>query len=93
MRTILEIMAQIRQLGVLESGLSSSQIASIPETPFSKDSQNLFCGDKCVICITNLKEKEMVKSLKCGHFFHPLCIDPWLKGKDECPVCRQKVKI
>ena len=93
MRTILEIMAHIRQLGIVESGLSDEQISSIPQVCFNKDSQNLYCGDKCVICLTDLMDQEIVKGLKCDHFFHPECIDPWLKAKDECPVCRQKVQI
>jgi hypothetical protein len=91
MRTILQIMGQIRQLAEYKNGLTDEQIESIPQIEFSKNAQNLFCGDKCVICLTDLKEKQMVKGLKCKHFFHPECIDPWLKGKDECPVCRQKI--
>lgn len=91
MRTILEIMALVRRMAEIENGLSESKIKSIPIISFQKNFQNLFCGDKCVICLTNLEEKEKVKGLQCGHFFHPDCIDPWLKAKDECPICRQKI--
>ena len=93
MRTILQIMAQIRQLAQLRNGLSQSQIDAIPEIPFKRNSQDLYCGDKCVICLKDLVENEMVKGLKCMHFFHSECINPWLKVKTHCPICRQKVVV
>lgn len=97
MRTILDIMVQIRQLINLQEdihgGLTRNQINSITQIPFKKNSQKLYCGDKCVVCLTDLVEGELVKGLNCGHLFHPPCIDPWLEAKDVCPICRQKIHI
>ena len=34
----------------------------------------------------------MIKKLRCGHYFHCECIDPWLlKNKAVCPVCRRGI--
>ena len=34
----------------------------------------------------------MIKKLRCGHYFHSECIDPWLlNSKAVCPVCRRGI--
>ena len=39
-----------------------------------------------------LEKGEEVKRLPCGHVFHAVCIDPWLKEQRAvCPVCRQGI--
>jgi len=30
------------------------------------------------------------KQLPCEHAFHNECLEKWLKGKFECPVCRKR---
>ena len=27
------------------------------------------------------------------HIFHTQCVDEWLNGKDNCPICKCKVDI
>ena len=34
---------------------------------------------------------ETVKQLPCQHFYHEICIRPWLKLHRTCPMCRQNV--
>jgi DNA-directed RNA polymerase subunit RPC12/RpoP len=45
----------------------------------------------CTICQEELKTGERVKKLRCSHFYHDLCIEPWLSAKNTCPVCREVV--
>ncbi|CBK22348.2 uncharacterized protein [Blastocystis hominis] len=46
----------------------------------------------CAICLSDFKEHDPIKTLRCGHFFHSVCIDPWLiNEKALCPVCRQGI--
>ncbi|KAM7458379.1 hypothetical protein BLSTO_00871 [Blastocystis sp. subtype 1] len=46
----------------------------------------------CSICLCPFEEKEMIKKLRCGHYFHCECIDPWLlNNKAVCPVCRRGI--
>lgn len=46
----------------------------------------------CSICLCPFEEKEMIKKLRCGHYFHCECIEPWLlNNKAVCPVCRRGI--
>jgi hypothetical protein len=29
----------------------------------------------------------------CGHVYHAECVDPWLRIKTICPLCRAKVEV
>ncbi|KAK8811972.1 hypothetical protein WA538_003242, partial [Blastocystis sp. DL] len=46
----------------------------------------------CSICLSEFEDGETVKTLRCGHSFHPECIDTWLVNERAlCPVCRQGI--
>ena len=46
----------------------------------------------CVICMDTYVKNERVHGLPgCTHYFHSKCIQTWLLGKSECPLCRSKV--
>lgn len=41
----------------------------------------------CSICTEDFNEGIKLRSLPCGHVFHPMCIDPWLlKRSVTCPL-------
>jgi E3 ubiquitin-protein ligase SDIR1 len=42
----------------------------------------------CSICLVQFELQEQVRLMPCFHHFHPTCIDPWLKEKALCPVCK-----
>lgn len=42
----------------------------------------------CSICLMGVEVDSHVRLLRCFHHFHSECIDPWLKGKAECPMCK-----
>ncbi|RWR94803.1 RING-H2 finger protein ATL57-like protein [Cinnamomum micranthum f. kanehirae] len=43
----------------------------------------------CAICLSEFEEKDRVKIIpRCGHVYHPECIDHWLSSHDSCPLCR-----
>ncbi|CAF1115588.1 unnamed protein product [Rotaria sordida] len=69
-------------------GLSDSDIERIPTTTYRKTSKSKSTDDKCAICLSEYKTGDTVKVLRCKHFFHPECIDPWLKTSNQCPICR-----
>lgn len=49
-------------------------------------------NEACPICFEEYKEKEELKKLPCKHFFHKVCVDPWLEMKRNCAVCKKIVK-
>jgi hypothetical protein len=48
--------------------------------------------EPCVICQEDLLEQQMKKTA-CNHRFHLHCILSWLNEKEDCPLCRTKLKI
>jgi hypothetical protein len=50
--------------------------------------QELFCP----ICQEEGKEGERVLEVQqCKHLFHETCLDPWLRQKGTCPLCRVSI--
>jgi len=48
--------------------------------------------ESCSICLDLIQGWEgRPRHLLCGHFFHPVCIDRWLKQSPTCPNCRKPV--
>lgn len=46
----------------------------------------------CTICFEYVdRGKNIAKSAKCFHKFHVECISVWLKQKEICPNCREKI--
>ena len=47
----------------------------------------------CSVCLGEVNNKCLHRTLPCKHAFHPHCIDKWLlESSDSCPICRCKVK-
>tara|TARA_B100000902_G_scaffold42093_1_gene49733 strand:+ start:14125 stop:14676 length:552 start_codon:yes stop_codon:yes gene_type:complete len=49
----------------------------------------------CSICLEELKYNRIWHSPKCGHMFHPKCLQTYLTKKcikPTCPICRENVK-
>ncbi|WOH03096.1 hypothetical protein DCAR_0522488 [Daucus carota subsp. sativus] len=43
----------------------------------------------CSVCLTNFRPKAVINHLSCGHVFHKVCVEKWLKyQKVTCPNCR-----
>lgn len=49
--------------------------------------------DQCAICFDPFLPGETVRMLPaCTHEYHARCIDPWLRKRTTCPVCRTEVR-
>jgi hypothetical protein len=43
----------------------------------------------CAVCLERYGDSDLIRVLPdCGHLFHRECIDPWLRQRPTCPVCR-----
>jgi hypothetical protein len=43
----------------------------------------------CPVCLSDFTDGEAVSVLPaCMHYYHPACIDEWLRARTTCPICR-----
>lgn len=42
----------------------------------------------CSVCLEQVVDGEIVRTLPCVHQFHSACIDQWLRQQATCPVCK-----
>ena len=50
--------------------------------------QELFCA----VCQGEAEEGERILEItNCNHMFHQTCLEPWLRQKGTCPLCRRSV--
>ncbi|KAI8570166.1 hypothetical protein RHMOL_Rhmol01G0012300 [Rhododendron molle] len=50
--------------------------------------------EDCAVCLDFFKGGERCRVLPdCGHVFHAGCVDTWLVRRDNCPVCRARVRL
>ncbi|OEL38979.1 hypothetical protein BAE44_0000002 [Dichanthelium oligosanthes] len=43
----------------------------------------------CSVCLAELADGEAVRVLMpCLHYFHPACVEWWLRKSATCPLCR-----
>ncbi|KAL6853737.1 hypothetical protein ACP4OV_019766 [Aristida adscensionis] len=87
--------------GYLVAGLDDAAVAALPVAPYRAggggDAAARECGGGggggggggCSICLGEFAEGDKVRALpRCGHGFHPECVDPWLRARASCPLCR-----
>ncbi|KAM0687499.1 hypothetical protein COBT_001259 [Conglomerata obtusa] len=48
-------------------------------------------NDSCVICYQKFLANSIIIEVKCGHYFHIVCVKPWLRLHAICPMCRKAV--
>jgi len=47
----------------------------------------------CAVCLSEFDWGDALRRLPCGHHFHKLCIDKWLKRNKVCPLCLQDIDV
>jgi hypothetical protein len=46
--------------------------------------------DKCIICMDNYENEDLLKILPCHHYYHKECIKEWLLNYNHiCPICKK----
>lgn len=45
----------------------------------------------CAVCLEPFHNNESIRVLPCKHEFHKKCVDPWLKIKQNCPMCKSSI--
>ena len=83
-----EIIRRERELDIIENGGKIKKLSK-------QEIEVLEINDMCPICYDEIKNKNKISQLKCGHIFHQECISEWTKKcKDgnNCPVCRSIIE-
>ncbi|PON40832.1 43kDa postsynaptic protein [Parasponia andersonii] len=47
----------------------------------------------CSICLQSYVEREKLVRLPCGHKFHVVCLDSWIRIRFNCPYCRRFLRV
>lgn len=77
-------LAENRSAAIASGGLDQAAIDAIPVLVVGSGDES-----QCSICLSNVAAGQKVKLLRgCNHGFHPECVDEWLKGQTNCPLCR-----
>uniref|UniRef100_M1CL67 ER glycerol-phosphate acyltransferase n=1 Tax=Solanum tuberosum TaxID=4113 RepID=M1CL67_SOLTU len=77
------------------AGTSTHPTSSSGSTEKKQEPANAIGGTKnsddeltCSVCLEQVNDGELIRSLPCLHQFHANCIDPWLRQRGTCPVCK-----
>uniref|UniRef100_A0ACD5ZCV6 Uncharacterized protein n=1 Tax=Avena sativa TaxID=4498 RepID=A0ACD5ZCV6_AVESA len=77
-------------------GLGELAIRALPAFMYSKavktDADAGGDTSDCAVCLGEFQEEERVRLLpSCLHVFHADCVDTWLQGNANCPLCRAAI--
>lgn len=78
----------------VESGVDEATLKTCPKIRYAQAKMAGISGSVpaaacCSICLSDYKESDVVRVLpECGHVFHLRCVDPWLRLRPTCPLCR-----
>uniref|UniRef100_A0A7S2SC38 RING-type domain-containing protein n=1 Tax=Rhizochromulina marina TaxID=1034831 RepID=A0A7S2SC38_9STRA len=72
-----------------EAGATAQAIEKLPLQPFGAiQAETAEVDTTCPICLGTFEKDMEVRVLPCKHFFHPQCVDEWLRLNSTCPSCR-----
>ncbi|XP_022877162.1 E3 ubiquitin ligase BIG BROTHER-related-like isoform X2 [Olea europaea var. sylvestris] len=86
-----ELLALGEVIGTESRGLTAETIASLPSVNYKSQSIQDGNNDSCVICRLEYEDGDTLTVLSCKHFYHPECINNWLRINKVCPVCSAEV--
>ncbi|CAI0472088.1 unnamed protein product [Linum tenue] len=77
-------------------GLSPEELVGLKMEVFttyvaeSGDDEGVSSRD-CSICLESFSGGDELMCLPCGHRFHSVCLDPWVRACGDCPYCRRDI--
>lgn len=75
------------------AGIDEETLGSYPKVTYAEAMEDTSAmrttASCCSICLADYRDADVVRLLpECGHLFHVDCVDPWLRTRPTCPVCR-----
>ncbi|KAF5741354.1 putative RING/U-box superfamily protein [Tripterygium wilfordii] len=60
-----------------------------PAVPFDSVCSCKWPEHDCSVCLNQFEPESEINCLSCGHLFHKICLERWLKYSNiTCPLCR-----
>ncbi|XBI42378.1 hypothetical protein VPH35_126720 [Triticum aestivum] len=76
----------------LKKKATDDSFQALPTVSFATVASPQPAATECAICLAEFAEGESMRVLPhCGHTFHVLCIDAWLRTCASCPSCRASI--
>lgn len=76
-----------------QPGPPPATISAIEALPVVKiTDEHIKRETQCPVCKEEFEVEGECRELPCKHIYHSVCIIPWLKLHNTCPVCRFEVK-
>ncbi|KEP63939.1 UNVERIFIED_CONTAM: zinc finger, C3HC4 type (RING finger) domain-containing protein [Hammondia hammondi] len=81
------------KLGAVQAAAAAANgVASVPEASSVGEAATFSpVQENCCICLGEFADEEVIRELKCSHFFHHGCIDKWLLKNKQCPLCLRSI--
>jgi hypothetical protein len=79
------------RIGKVKVGVPKSSLTKLPTVTVRAPPPS--GAPPCAICLDAIAVGNVIRSLPCRHSFHAACIDEWLDGSKNCPMCKADVAI
>jgi len=87
-----ELLELLQRVGSVTVGLDPQTFAALQLIAFEKQDDE-GDGERCIVCLEDYEDGEIVLQLPCSHIFHGHCATEWFKRSKICPLCRREVVI
>ncbi|GMN67811.1 hypothetical protein TIFTF001_036885 [Ficus carica] len=87
--------------GAVAGGSVPTDVVAVDEAALQRFPKLLYSEAKlqinqgsCSVCLGDYGENDVLRLLPhCGHAFHLECVDPWLRLRPTCPLCRSSPHV
>lgn len=85
----------LQELNKKPPGLTQEALGCLDQEVFSSSETGLESRimQDCSICLETFTDGDELIRLPCGHKFHSVCLDPWIRSCGDCPYCRRRVVL
>jgi hypothetical protein len=68
-------------------GATEAEINRCPSRTL-RNTKDISIYKSCSVCLEPYQIHDTIRTIPCFHSFHVGCIDPWLRQKASCPICK-----